>query len=44
MFEGGFMEESYFDEDTARRYMHDIISGLKYRRTWIRAVEDECFR
>lgn len=29
------MEESYFDEDTARRYMHDIISGLKYRRTWM---------
>lgn len=23
------LEESYFDEDTARRYMHDIISGLK---------------
>ncbi|KAK8800021.1 hypothetical protein WA588_002840 [Blastocystis sp. NMH] len=22
--------KSYFDEDTARRYMHDIISGLKY--------------
>ena len=25
-------EESFFDEDTARRYMLDIISGLKYRR------------
>ena len=25
-------KESFFDEDTARRYMLDIISGLKYRR------------